>query len=203
MAPRPTVVRSTRVPWYRTAAGRVFGAVGVVLIIAVGGALIASAVGAGNRTERRRERLDDFTSQVEALSQEVSGPAGQMGTIGPTASKDVLEALEKEPGKWVSALTTTEQSTRRLRPPVGAEETAALFAEANRPSLTAARTFQLVSETAGHTQQELLLRGTEVRDRASSVWSTGTALLDKQRAELDLGTSGLVPPGAGGGIPQG
>jgi hypothetical protein len=193
-APRPQSQIVSRTPWYRTSGGRVAAAIGLAVGLAAVAALVTTLVGNANERDRRRTATEDFVDEVRLLQQEVA-PAGTGMMLAPaTAEEPAFQALRDEADEWVEVFEGAQTSSVEIAPPDGLGGALEIFRQSLALYAGAARTFDLATRLDGKEADRALALGTEQRDRASAIWSTGIALLDAELIDLGLDPSGIGLP---------
>lgn len=194
-APRP-VASSRRgpTPFYRTRDGilllGIFGAVALAVVIWA----IVNARSNAADTQKRADALDDYTSQVRAVLQEVSPVAAEMTQVAPAPSPDLVAGLEDDTKTWLETLQGGREQLGGIAPPEDAEHLQALFEQSIGAYLAAADAYVLVPGVDDKLQPRLLAAATAQRDRAGALAATAILALDDERSDLGLDLSGIQAP---------
>jgi hypothetical protein len=175
----------------------------VVVTAAVGGTL--AAINSGNKAdEEKKTAVVDYTARVEATLGEVTQPASSMAAFPADPSDRELEALPDAVVTWRNGLRSAQNGSGDLGPPAELRNVNILFVESIIEYLSAVETFDALARVKGDTQDDGALRvrlsrqAADDRNRATSLWTTGVALLDEEREELGLEASGIGNPLLGG-----
>jgi hypothetical protein len=194
-APRPVIIGGRRAPWYKTPGGRIGLALGIVAVAAISLFLWNNAQNNAEALEGRQKLLDGYTGKVRTMLQTLTPPASQMQVVPPTGKGKAIAKLDKDAKTWTASLQKATNQAISLTPPPAGQTSAQLIAESVQLYLTAARTFQTAAALEdGPEKKQVLQRAAEVRDRATSIWTAGVALLDEARSGAELEPSGLRVP---------
>jgi hypothetical protein len=168
---------------------------GILIVGIVGFALWSNAQDNAEKLEKRQEALDTYTGKVRALLQTATPPASAMQGVLPTVKDNALEKLGKDAGGWIKGLEKSATDAISLQPPPVVQTSGQLFGESIQLYLVAARTFRTAADMddAGQRRQ-MLQRGGEMRDRASSIWTAAVSLLDKARTDAELDPAAMRVP---------
>lgn len=201
-APRPVVAPRKPPAWYRTGPGR---AVLVIVVLAVIGGVVAAVAatrgdsGAGDQAEA----LDRYTGEVRGVLQALRPAASDMiGAPTTLAKAKVRKELGSRAASWTKSIVMAQKEMGGLPPPASLQTAHDLFGESAELYLAAARTYSLAADVDGDLSARVLARAAEQRDHGGRLWQSATTLLDEQRAESELGPSGLLPPSLPGAQPQ-
>lgn len=202
-APRPTLGGSRKGGrWYDSALTMgvvvIFGLVAIGILIA----LIANLQDRAAETDARRAVLESYVQDVRPTLELASSPASQMSQLTSPPSGDALDTLTEDAEGWVGELQEAQSQLAQIFPEEGVEGVNQLFNEALGLYISSANTFATlpdISEAA--VRQEVFIEAATVRDTAHAVFQTAITVLDRLRADADLGSSGLRPPVTPGQIP--
>jgi len=198
-APRPVVSSArSKAPWYNTATGRVIAALLVVALIAVVGTMIAVNRGTAAEKEDKIEAIEGYTAELSSIVQSVAPTIGEMSTIAPGVPPEQLETLKEDAQGWADDIEAAASRVVAIQPPAEVVGIHPYFQQSFQAYSTSAKLLIDAADTEGKTQADLLTRATEVRSNADGVWSTATAQLDEELAELGGDPSGLQPPSIAG-----
>jgi hypothetical protein len=203
-APRPAIAPRGAEPWYRTPGGRVAVAVIAVLLIATVGGVIA-AVNSNNRAEqesrdRRQQAMDDFTAQVSALRQELSGPVTEMFQVPEAPDDRALKDITKQAEEWTLSVSGAIETQGQLKAPPQVTGLNQLLFQAIRSYDLAADTYILAGETKdAELALKIIRKADSIRNGASSVWAGAIQQLDAARDALGMAASGVGLPNAAPG----
>jgi hypothetical protein len=181
-------------PWYRTAAGMVGIAVGVLILAGVGAKLIADRAADNERLERRQTELDDYADGLKGVVQTMSESASQM-TQAPSAPEDPrVEELGKDAQGWITSLGKAQVEVSKVTPVEGVETAHQLVAEAIGAYINAAKAYQLVPSTTDEARADQLINASGQRDLAGRLLQTAINELDDALTAADMNPSGIAPP---------
>ena len=167
----------------------------IITVAIVGFVLFNNARNNAEALETRQDALDEYTGGLRTLLQTLTPPTSDMQKVLPTAKSGALDKLPADSKSWVKQLQKASTRVVAIAPPTEIQTAGQLFSESVQLYLTAARTFRsAASLDEGDQQRELIARASEVRDRASSVWTAGVSLLDDARADAELDPSSLRVP---------
>ena len=195
-------MRREHVPWYRTSGGRVAAAVILALVLSSIGGIIAAVNSSSSRAEARRDRLDEFTSRVRDFAGTIADPATQMSAITPEIRGEALSDLPGQTDGWIETLVAARAEATRTEPPVVVREINDLVLESLLLYTSAAETFKLAADAGDEMRTSLLLNGLNQHDRASSIFLTVVALIDRERDREGLEASGIGHPAQLGSLPE-
>ncbi len=193
-APRVQYSHHEHIPWYQTSGGRVGIAVGLVLLIGIIAAVVVTVTREPQADVRAQGELEGYTTQVGAVLF-ASGDAGAGLAQAPTASDDdAFAGLEKDAGKWVTALKSAQLTAAQVPSPRQAPTVAELFQSSLGIYLESARLYELAAGAEGKDADRLLKRAAAKLDLATTVWTNALVLLDEARTDVDLPSSALTSP---------
>jgi hypothetical protein len=193
-APRPTAVRREHTPWYRTSGGRVAVAIIAALVLSSIGGIIAALNSSSNRSEARREQLDEYTSVVRDFGQQMADPATQMAAITPETAGGALRDLAKQSSDWADQLVAARAEAAQTQPPASMREVNGLLSESLLLYTSAAETLRLAADAEGEMQSSLLLNALNQHERAGNIFLTTVALIDREREREGMEASGIGHP---------
>ena len=194
-APRPAVAVRRKDPWYNTALGRVIAAILVVLVIAGIGTAIAINRSNANKEKDKLQAVEDYVSELRAILQSATGPAGGMSQIAAGAPPDQLETLKEDANGWVTTLEAAASRATASVPPEEVGNVNGYFVQSLQLYVSSARMLGDAANTEGDTQTNLLQRASEIRAQADGVMTNAITDLDEVLGELGGDPSGLQPLG--------
>ena len=198
-APRPAVAPAGRkLPWYHTNGGRLALGVGIALVVGLIWWLIASNQAEQEKLETRQDALEEYTDQLQTLTQGLAQPGSEMAAVAPDPDEAAIADLTQSAESWSKAFVDAQGTLLQVVPPSAAlQRVNGLFGQALQQFDSAAQTYLLVPDADGKLQTDLLARAAAQRDQATSLWTQAVAFVDAQLASADMDPSGLTPPTAG------
>jgi hypothetical protein len=196
-----------RIPWYRTPMGIAIS--GIVAIVIIGVVVWAVQTNRENTRSltKKQDALEKYTGQIRGSLQKLRAPVGAMGAVASSQGADpaVFETLAKDAQGWTEDLTAVTADLSAQAPTDAVlQSTSRLYGQAIDMYALAASTLQVLPETEGETQQQLLIVASRQLGQGGAIWVEATTLLDRARTEADLEPSGLTSPEApAGGAPPG
>lgn len=189
-APRP-VAPVRKPPWYRTTQGLVVaGAAAIVVVIAALWA-IANARSRAAELDDRQDALRTYTERVRSFSQTVNGPASEIAAAGGLSDRE----LARQTRSWRRAFTSAQAQLSQLTPEAGTESSNRLIQSSFFLYGSAAEAYALVPDAEGETKNKLKAQGATQAAAAGGVFNEAITLLDEERRDADMTSSGLSPPG--------
>jgi hypothetical protein len=194
-APRAAAVAPRRVPWHQTAGGRVAVAVGVALLLASAWWAVATTRGASGDLTARREALETYSGEVQALVQGVRPAAQALAALPADPTARELDALAERAQGWLAALGRAREQLAGFSPPASAGPAHGLLAQALALWESAARAVRTGARADGDVAADVLARAGDSRDAANTIWLSAVALIDTARQRAELDPSGIGFPG--------
>ena len=200
-APRPVLTPRKPPAWYRTWPGR--AVLAIVVLALVGGMFAAIASTQGDDGTARADALDRYTGEVRGVLQSLRPAASDMSSAPTSVGEPgARKAIGERAGSWRSTIGAAHTNLSQVLSPGAAQSAHSLFLQSAQIYLAAAKTYALAAEIEGELADKALARAAEQRDQGGQLWQSATVLLDEQRAEVDLGVSGLTPPSLPPAQPQ-
>lgn len=197
-APRPVASGRRHTPWYRTLAGKVVAGITVVALLSLVIGLVVNARSSGNALVERQEALEGYAGEMRALLQRVVPPAGALAALTTMPASDVIKSVEADASGWARSLQEAATEAGAITPPAEVAPAHGLFVDSILLYGSAAQTYELAPELEGELQSQILMRASEQRARAESVWANAVGVVDRSLADAGAEPSGLAPPSAGG-----
>lgn len=192
-APRPVVGKGTKKRWYQTTAGQSIAAIGTLVVIVVALVLVNNARTEARELEQRQETLENFTDQVKALTETLSGPATDLAAAGQTPPDD----LGSEAEGWRDAFTAAQAQAAQLPPAEGTTTVQQLISQALSLYRGAATVLIQADAAEDEARTELLAVATSQTASAESVWQAAVEVLDTARDDAEMNASGARSPAGG------
>jgi hypothetical protein len=177
-------------------------AVGVLVLAAVAGVVVADRAADNERLAARQKRLDDYSDRLKGVIQAVSDTATEMGRA-PLAPQDPrVDGLDDESANWTDSLGQAQTQLSKISPVDGTETSQQLVVEALASFMNAAKAYELAPVTPEQSQGDILANASGQRDLGGRLLQTAIAELDAVLADADMEPSGIAPPQpAAPGIP--
>ena len=177
---------------------------GIIAIVLIG--VIVWAVQNNRESSRsltkKQDNLETYTGQVRGTLQKLRAPVTAMGAVASSQAGDpaAVETLAKDSRGWTEDLTAATADLSAQAPTDAVlQSTSRLYAQAIDMYTVAASTLQIVPETEGEAQQQLLIVASRQLGQGGAIWVEATTLLDRARTTADLEPSGLTSPEAAAG----
>lgn len=197
-APRPVASRRRRDPWHRTLAGRVVAGITVLALLSLVIGLVVTSRSNGSAAAERQEVLERYAGEVRALLQRVSPSAGAVAALTTLPPSKIVKSAEADGPRWVKSFQEAAAEAGAITPPTDLAPAHGLFVDSILLYGAAAQTYQVTPELAGKAQSDIMIRASEQRARAESVWANAAGVVDRSLADAGGEPSGLRPPSAGG-----
>ncbi len=197
-APRPVATGHRRAPWYRTLAGKVVAGITVVALLSLVIGLVVNARSSGNALVERQESLERYAGEMRALLQRVSPPAGAVAALTTVPASEIVKSVEAHASGWAKSFQEAATEAGAITPPPEVAPAHGLFVDSILLYGSAAQTYQLAPDLGGPVQSGILIRASEQRARAESVWANAAGVVDRSLADTGAEPSGLTSPSAGG-----
>lgn len=197
-APRPVATGRRRVPWYRTLAGRVVAGITVLALLGLVVGLVVNTRSSGNALADRQEALERYAGEIRALLQRVAPTARQVAALSDDPTTRIVKEVEDNGPGWAESFGQAATDAEAITPPAEIAPAHGLFVDAIRLYSGAAQTYALAPVLEGRVQSDILIRASEQRARAESVWINAVGVVDRQLADAQTGPSGLQPASNGG-----
>lgn len=198
IAPRQVVTGRRRVPWYRTLAGRMVAGITVLALLSLVVGLVVNARSSGNAQVERQEALERYAGEVRALLQRVSPPAGAVAALTAVPASKIAQSVQADSTGWVRSFQEAATEAGAITPPAEVAPAHGLFLDSILLYGSAAQTYELAPALEGQVESGILIRASEQRARAESVWTNAVGVVDRSLADAGAEPSGLTPPSAGG-----
>lgn len=191
-APRPSYGGRDKPKWYQTTVGLVVA----FLVLVTAGILIWWLV-ASNRSEARelearQDQLRTYTASLENAITSVTPVATDLTTAVDLED----EELVKQTKKWRNDLATAQTTIGQMTPPEGLEPLNGFLGQALLLYVQSVDQYALLPELEGDTRANVAARANATFQAANSLFVGSIQLLDSERQENDMGSSGLTAPGA-------
>ncbi len=197
-APRPVATGRRRTPWYRTLGGKVVAGITAVALLSLLIGLVVTARSSGNATVERQEALERYAGEMRALLQRVVPPAGAVAALTTVPASEIVKSAEADASGWAKSFQEAATEAGAITPPAEVAPAHGLFVDSILLYGSAAQTYELAPGLEGELQSGILIRASEQRARAESVWANAVGVVDGSLADAGGEPSGLAPPSAGG-----
>lgn len=179
-------------PWYKTTAGLSILAIGSLIALIVIVVLVVNVRSDSREAAQREEELENYTSQVETLVQEITEPAS--GVAGAAAGAASGAQPPQDAGAWVTAFDDAQTQLFQLVAPQGVAAANTVFQQSVLMYRAAAKNFELAADAEGPLANELQTQAATLAGSASALWESAKAVLDDAREEAGLAPSGIRSP---------
>jgi len=196
-APRPVAPRAKRVPFYRTFRGQLTTIVVVLALIGAGMWFVSDRSAESDRRSARRDDLSAYTRELRGHLQEADQALREMaGAPLNNRATGQITSLVQSSERWLTSFQAVGAVATGMTSPQGLEPASRVFFQAFQSYSSAARTYQMVPDAERGLQNELLTRATEARATGHELVAAAVAILDGERAEVDMDPSGITLPAA-------
>ncbi len=190
-APRPSYGAVAKPRWYQTTTGLVAAFVALMLL----GILVWWYV-ADNRAEAEelataQNELQTYTQSIEGVIGSVSPVANELSTAGELNDAQ----LEKKVNDWKDRLASAQTLVGQTTPPSGLEPLNNLFTQALLLYVQSAEQYALVPDLEGEARDNVAGKAAGSFQAASGIVASAIELLDNERQETEMTSSGLTTPG--------
>lgn len=190
-APRPSYGAAAKPRWYQTTSGLVVG----FLLVATLGILIwwyvADSRSDAQELETNQESLRTYTESLDTLIEQVSPVAADLMGAAQLTDKQIQEQSDD----WAKELGSAQASLAQTTPPPGLEPMNSLLTQSLLLYTQAAEQYGLLSDVDGKVRDELAEKAAGAVRAADGVFAAAIQLLDEERVENELASSGLDVPG--------
>ena len=198
--PRPQAA-ARKPPWYKTTAGLSILAIGSLLALIVIVAIVVDQRNDNRLQAEREEELETYTSEVEALVQEITEPASGVAAAAAGAASGQAPSGEDAAG-WVKALDDAQTKLFQLIAPQDGAAANSVFQQSVLMYRAAAKNFELAADAEGPLATELQTQAATLAGTASALWESAKSVLDDIREEAGLAPSGIRSPSEPSAQPQ-
>lgn len=189
-APRPVSRKGTKKPWYQTTAGQSIAAIGALIAIVIALVLVNNARTEAEERELRRESLENFTDQMNALVQTVTAPASELSGATQAPPEDLRAAA----GGWRDAFSAAQTQAAQFPPAQGTSTVQQLVSQALNLYRGAAVVLREAAIADDESATELTAAATSQLASADAIWLAAVDVLDAARDEVGLNASGVRAP---------
>ncbi|MGH2806263.1 MAG: hypothetical protein ACRDKT_03210 [Actinomycetota bacterium] len=191
-APRPSFQPRTRTVWYKTPGGRIVAILFGLTILGLVIWSISSARSESARLEDRQQELEDYTTRVRALVQNLTPAASEMAT----ASQIPPGQMEERVREWNRSFGNAQTTLSQTQAPEDLRPLNQQLLQSILLYVSAAETYKLVPDVEGDARESIVTQGRVQWTSANNLFASVIALLDKELDDAELRPSGLRPPGA-------
>ena len=191
-APRPSYGGRDKPRWYQTTAGLVIAFLIVVSVVIAIWAIVANNRSEAQELETAQDQLRTYTASLENVANTVTPVATDLAT----ASELDDEQLTKDTKEWRKDLGTAQTTLTQMTPPTGLDPLNGLLSQSLLLYVQAAEQYALLPELEGDTRTQVAAKAGATFQAANNIFASAIQLLDTERQENEMASSGLTAPGA-------
>jgi hypothetical protein len=190
-APRALQSATRPEPWHAKPGVRIGIALGAAFVLILVTALVMRSGDGEGGSERRRDGIERFTGDVQALLQRVSPTAAEMVAATPD-----MKNLDGAARRWDETLTQVQEDMATVVASAPPELDAAnrLVFQSVLQYIAAAKTYVLVPDAKGKMGAKIAERASAQVAAAEGTWLAAVSVIDQERSDAGLSVSGLRAP---------
>lgn len=191
-APRPSYGGRDKPRWYQTTAGLVIAFLIVVSVGILVWWLVASNRSEAQELESTQDELRTYTASLENVVNTVTPVATQLAGAG-----DLEDAqLTKQSKEWREDLGTAQTTIAQMPPPTGLDPLNGLLSQSLLLYVQSAEQYAQLPNLEGEARSSAVARANTSFQAANNIFVSVIQLLDTERQENGLTSTGLTAPGA-------
>jgi hypothetical protein len=182
----------SRTAWYRTPIGII---ISILLGLTLVGLVIWSVTSSRAETARlqdRQDELEQYTSQVRTLVQNLTPAASELGEAGQLPPDEFPEKVQE----WNRSFSDAQTTLSQTQPPEDLRSLNQLMLQSMLLYVSSAETYELVPTLEGRARQNIITQANVQWTSANNVFASAISLLDAELEDAELRPSGLQPPGS-------
>lgn len=190
-APRPTYGGSGKARWYQTTIGLVVAFIAIVTVAIFVWWFVASNRNEARELEAAQQQIETYTGSLEASIQNLTPVVGEMAAAAAVKDEELAEKVKV----WKNELSTAQTTVAQAAPPPGLEAMGGLLTQAVLLYVQSAEQYALLPKLEGDIRDQVAAKAAASFSAANGIFASSIAILDAERQENDLDSSGLQTPG--------